>query len=397
MIRRDIKPPSVWPPITDGLTFYAPLKRDFGTVPVFSAAGTTGLSTETVDADGTYEEDFSNLIVGASANTARITPNGMLSEVASTNHALYSADMSNAAWVKSNMAVDSDSHIDPSGNANTTCELRATAGNATILQTVTIASAAFRYAVYLKRKTGSGNVDITIDNGGTWATKTINSTSWTRVDVGKTAANPIFGIRIVTSGDEVLATFNQMEPQAAPTSYIPTEAASVTRSADVFTYPSSGNIAASAGTVIAHTVPISDATGRSANGQLFSTFAGGDADGVLVNVTSANVAQLLVKSGNSTVANLSGLEVISESTGAVVAAAWAANDFRLYTDGGDEQADTSGAAPTTQNASLFIGCRNDSALQLNGTIQLLVIYNRALSAAEIACASNWIRSRAAVI
>jgi hypothetical protein len=379
------------PSIQGGLTFVAHLDKT--TRPQFSAAGTTGLSTETVDADGTYQDWQTKLITDATANTARITPNGVLSEVASTNHALYSADMSNAAWVKSNMAVDSDSHIDPAGNANTTCELRATAGNATILQTVTIASAAFRYAVYLKRKTGSGNIDITIDNGGTWTTKTINSTSWTRVDVGKTAANPIFGIRIVTSGDEVLATFNQLEPQAAPTSYIPTTSASVTRGADDFVYDNTGdaNVNAAAGTILC-AVSIPSVETRSQ----YTFDARTATDGVAL-LSSGQRFRFRVESGGGAVADMSGDTDWSLTSPNVVACVWALNDFRLYLDGSlDATADTSGAAPAGMGDLALGKFRSNLLGNLGGTIQHLLIYNRALSAAEIGKVSSEIKHWAGV-
>ncbi|MGB2987140.1 MAG: hypothetical protein WBE26_14810, partial [Phycisphaerae bacterium] len=88
----------VYPPSRDGLTFYAPFTRDHGTVPIWSAAGSTGLSTETVDEYGTYTDAYSNLIVGATSNTARVGADGMVSEVARENLCLHFSDYADAWW-----------------------------------------------------------------------------------------------------------------------------------------------------------------------------------------------------------------------------------------------------------------------------------------------------------
>ena len=163
---------------------------------------------------------------------AAISGISLLLEPASTNLSLYSEDLSNAAWVATNTTKGSTSQTAPDGSANTTCEVTASAGNGTLLQTVTSASATRTYSVYLKRKTGTGNIDMTVDGGSTWTTKTITS-SFARYSITQAAVtNPQFGIRIVTSGDAVYMWGSQVESQSLMSSYIKTTTVAVTRAAD---------------------------------------------------------------------------------------------------------------------------------------------------------------------
>jgi len=170
---------------------------------------------------------------------------GVLLEDARTNLCLYSEDTSNAAWVASNMTKGSTSTTTPAGDSSTTVELTASAANGTLLQTVTSASDNYVYSVFLQRKTGTGNVDITVDGGTTWTTKTLTG-AWTRFDVTDASeTNPQVGIRIVTSGDAVNFWGSMLEKDADfPSSYIKTTTASATRNVTSLTrswdFPANG-------------------------------------------------------------------------------------------------------------------------------------------------------------
>lgn len=156
---------------------------------------------------------------------------GIQNELAATNLALRSNDFSNASWTKSNLTAAMTA-TGPDNVANSASTLTATAGNATALQAITSGSAARVTSVYIKRRTGSGNIDLTQDNGSTWTTQTVTS-SWTRVSLAAvTSTNPTVGIRIVTSGDEVDVWCLQHETGTAITSPIPTYAGTVLRVSD---------------------------------------------------------------------------------------------------------------------------------------------------------------------
>lgn len=187
------------------------------------------------NAQGTLETNLS-------ANTARFDHDpvtfkslGLLLEEARTNLAIRSGDVSDdAVWVPTNITKGSDSVTDPTGTANTNVRLTASAANGTLLQTVTSAIDDYSYAVFIRRATGTGDIDLTVDNGVTWTTQALTP-GWNRFDVSDASeTNPVFGVRIVTSGDAIDFWGSDLNKNTIfPTSHIPTVAASVTRNADV--------------------------------------------------------------------------------------------------------------------------------------------------------------------
>lgn len=165
--------------------------------------------------------------VGSDLTTAL----GALFEPAATNYCTHSEEHDNAAWTKSNITIAADSIAAPDG-ATTADTLTASAGNGTCLDSITLASSDVTYSVWLKRLTGTGNIDLTVDGGTGWTTKTITS-SWARYDIQQAAVtNPQVGIRIVTSADAIYAWGEQLEVKDVPTSYVPTSGATATRTAD---------------------------------------------------------------------------------------------------------------------------------------------------------------------
>lgn len=123
---------------------------------------------------------------------------------AATNSQKYSNDLTNAEWTATNVTVAKD-ETGIEGSVNGACTLTATAGNGTVIaNAITDAADDQSTCWYLKRKTGTGNIDITLDNGSTWTTVTLTA-SFQKFTVDQaTLANPQIGIRIVTSGDAVV-------------------------------------------------------------------------------------------------------------------------------------------------------------------------------------------------
>jgi len=134
-------------------------------------------------------------------------------------------------WSKSNVTVaKNQTGID--GVANACTSITATANNAVLIQPIQLASGSRTSSVYLKRITGTGNVQVTMD-GTTYSTVDLSNGLWNRIVLSGTVTNPTVGIKIVTSGDAVAMDYGQVEDGACVTSPILTTSATVTRSADV--------------------------------------------------------------------------------------------------------------------------------------------------------------------
>jgi len=167
-------------------------------------------------------------------NPATLAKRGLLREMSRTNVVLYNRDLTNAAWTKTNVTAAKDqTGID--GVTNSASKITATAGNGTCLQAITLASSARYQSCWVKRVTGSGTIEMTMDNGSTWTAITVTG-SWTRVAIPtQTLANPTVGFRIVTDTDAIAIDMVQNEDGTSWTSEIPTTSASVTRAADDLT------------------------------------------------------------------------------------------------------------------------------------------------------------------
>lgn len=140
-----------------------------------------------------------------------------LLERGTTNSVVSPRDLTNAAWVKTNCTPLKD-QIGIDGVANSASKLTASAANATCLQAIVLGSTLRNQSAFVKRITGSGVINMTMDNGATWTAVTVTA-GWTRVPIpNQTLANPTVGFRIVTSGDVVAFDYVQNENTTDPTS-----------------------------------------------------------------------------------------------------------------------------------------------------------------------------------
>ena len=200
-------------------------------VPCNNHYSTTRSSPKYVSAsDGLYASVPAN-VFSLGSNTG-----GLIEEVR-TNDALWSRDMTNAAWVKTTMTTALNA-VGIDGTANSATTLTASGALAMAVQTITLASQGDNYSVFLKRVTGSGTVSICL--GVTACVSPVactvtSTTTFTRCTTTATVLNPIVGVQISTNGDSVIADFNQMEPGGFATSPMLTTSAATTRQADAVT------------------------------------------------------------------------------------------------------------------------------------------------------------------
>jgi hypothetical protein len=145
--------------------------------------------------------------------------NGLIQNTpASLNLLTFTQEFDNAVWVKTNSTVTANSVAAPDGTM-TADTLTAASANGTALQTYTAINAPYMYSVWLRRLTGTGNVQITVD-GTTYATVAV-TTTWTRFSATLTpaAGSRTAGVRIVTSGDAVYAWGAQLELGSTASDY----------------------------------------------------------------------------------------------------------------------------------------------------------------------------------
>jgi hypothetical protein len=141
---------------------------------------------------------------------------------AEENLLLRSQEFDDAAWPKTDSTVTANNAVAPDGT--TTAEtLTASAANGRVLQSYTSVGGDYTFSVWLRRVTGTGDVQISVSTGATWVTQSITS-SWARYTVTATltAGSRNVGIRLVTSGDAVEVWGAQLEARDAVTAYTPT-------------------------------------------------------------------------------------------------------------------------------------------------------------------------------
>jgi len=195
--------------------------------------------------------------------------NGLLIEEARTNRILWCRDATDAAWVKTNVTAAKD-QTGVDGVANAASSLTATANDGTCIQTITLVSGSRTGSVYLKRITGTGNVQVSL-NGTTYSTVDLSDTEWRRIVLSGTVTNPTVGIKLAVSGDAVAMDYGQVEDGAYVTTPILTTTATATRSADVATVDNNvQNIFNPAKFAIAMTFGVRQYTGASSESTILS-------------------------------------------------------------------------------------------------------------------------------
>lgn len=132
-----------------------------------------------------------------------LAPRGLLIEEQRTNLLVRSEEFENAAWAKLAATVTANAGVSPDGTADADT-LTANSANATLRQAVSTSAVAMTFSIYMKRKAGSGDIQIS-SNGTDWVTQTIDSSAWTRCIITQTAlaGSTSPGVRLVTSGDQV--------------------------------------------------------------------------------------------------------------------------------------------------------------------------------------------------
>ncbi len=299
------------------------------------------------------------------------TDGGYLSELAATQLTTPTAairDMTDAAWAKVGITpLKTATGID--GVVNSATTITASAPAATVLLTLVAASTQRTYSPFVKRRTGTGTITLTNGTATLDITALINTSTYTRVQLPGTDLNPAYGFTIATSGDALDIDFNGYEAGAEASS--PIDTAGATRNADVLSYPTSGNIDFTQGTLFAEYYTNWSTAGVSHD---LLGVTGGGARGLYT--IAANPATTVNQFDTTNNASKSGL--LSTFTAIRKrAGSWGVSGQFVTGDG---------AIPGTSvfdgsfgsGATFFIGCNTGSAAQLSGIIKTVKIYNTQL-------------------
>ena len=136
------------------------------------ASVATGVARSMYAADGTYLGYW---------------PEGARADVLGTTVAIRRV-LTDVGWVSSNMTVGSATGLD--GVASAGASLTAAATDATLLFTTVLGSAAYTTSAWVRRKTGTGTVSMTDNNGTNYTTLTL-TTTYQLFQITRTQANPI--------------------------------------------------------------------------------------------------------------------------------------------------------------------------------------------------------------
>jgi hypothetical protein len=346
----------------------------------------------------------------ASAGQARFDHNpttdeslGLLVEEARTNLVTYSADFSNAAWVKLRANITANTIVAPDGTLTGNKLVEDTTPNQShlIYQLVTVSAISYTASVYVKAaewtsfqmQLGSGgprgdfnisSVTATTILGATSASITSVGNGWYRCSVTGTptaGSMPLWMYKTSAAynGDGYSGIYiwgAQIEAGSNPTSYIPTVASAVTRNAETCSMQDTSSFYnVSEGTLYAKVSAIPQ-TGNATVSYPAIGFTPAALNSPrciqIFKSSNSNIWYYLVRtaSGDSALISFSG----AASSTATIAFAYKINDFAASLNGATALTDTSGDLPLgSEIPALCIGSFNLGG-RINGTINKIAYY-----------------------
>jgi hypothetical protein len=277
--------------------------------------------------------------------------------------------------------------VDQVAPDGTTTASRQTAANPrTFVDYTGIANAQYTFSVYVRVTSGSVPLGIQLKNA---ATDTVvgNSdftatTTWQRVRVTGTTAGATPGARVEVTGPVsgapagVVFWGAQLEAGAFPTSYIPTTAASATRSADIATITGvnfSSWYRQDEGTVFCHNSQ-AVTTGDVAYSYYLDAGAGA-ANSIYSDVTTGNRRGVVFVGGAAQCATAFG--AVTAGTLARTAFGIQQDSFGLSINGNAAALDTSGTVPNPLSR-MSLGNNFATNAAINGTISRLTYWGQRL-------------------
>ena len=321
---------------------------------------------------------------------------GLLVEEARTNLLLRSEEFDNATWVKTNATVTANATNAPDGT--TTADRVTITGNSIGVRQTSSATASTQVrSFYVKIDSGVrffqiltdgsvnafANFDLLLGVIGTKGSSVSDHTitavgnDWYRIAMVSTDAianstycSPVTSASAGWSTGASSGSFfiwgAQLETGAFATSYIPTIASTVTRSADVATI--SGSLFSQWYNQPQGTFVVSGSFPQSNNAETLCVDDGSGANTLEIYRSSATKLNGFVRSGNVTVADMACSQTLSSGATYNTAIAYATDSFAFGIDGVAPTTDTAGAVPVAVNI-MRIGLYRGNIQQVNGHIR----------------------------
>jgi hypothetical protein len=334
-------------------------------------------------------------------NPVTLAPLGLLIEEQRTNLLLYSEEL-DTGWTNGTGATwQYSSGVSPAGTTTALgvdglsgFSLTTTASTLYRAGTAITGSTAYTFSIYVRTKTGTAN-NVILRLSETGGNNTVSSaftvtTDWTRISLSVTSAAGATSVSALvgtTSGSSNLYIWGaQLEAGAFATSYIPTVASQVTRSADLAVMTGTNFSSwynATEGTFFAEVTPMSSDFLANRN-----IFLASD------NTTTNFVGLRYISSGSQiglgcTISNVSQASLLTGSMTAgttyKVAGAFKANDFAISRNGGTVATDTSGTIPTVTQVEIGSLASVSSTSQ---RIKRLAFYQTRLTNAQLQSLSS---------
>ena len=339
---------------------------------------------------------------------------GLEIEEQRTNLTPYSSDFNQSpTWVKAGVTITNSANIAPDGTqtANRTVENTSTTVHQFYSAGYTLTAASYTASVYLKydnrqyfkislATSGTNGCVFDLINGtifssdsGFTGSITAVGNGWYRcvVVITGTAATYFLGFSQMSNsttlsytGDGYSGTYiwgAQLEAGAFATSYIPTVASQVTRSADLASMTGtnfSSWYRADEGTLYSESSSYRAA--YSPNAVLWDGTIGNRIDFGTPG-TASDLSRLTVSVNSSNQCDIRYSGTYAVNTFLKASAAYKVNDFAVSVNGAAVQTDILGTIPVVN--SLAIGSRNDVNTYQNGTIKKLAYYPKRLQNSEL--------------
>ena len=360
-----------------------------------------------------------------------LAPKGLLIEEQRTNLLTYSDQFDNAAWVKTNTSATANSVVAPDGTSNADTLTDDTTNSFHMVGSVGVtftASTAYAFTTYAKAGTASifqlsmdatpfsaaAYANFNLSTGavgaagaGVTSSMTPMGNGWYRCSMVVTsgAGGGLYRAYIglinnqntasmrptyVGSGQSVYLWGAQLEAGAFATSYIPTVASQVTRSADIAQMLGanfSNWYNQSAGTLYVETAVEGWNSGN--NNTAVAISAGSSGSSVITTLQSYNGTgrprSLAYNASAVLEADMYPASTVAPNVVCKQALAIALNDYALSKDGAAVIADTSATVPTVDRLVIGAGgaAGGSSTGFMNGWVKRIAYYNRRLANSEL--------------